>query len=172
MLPVGRRSERRLFQPGKQFLVVAHRLNASDRRDLGIADNEDVFGTDACADGSDPVSVLRHDAGSIGPGSTPVDQPVPRRGFPKVAQPIKVRDAAPVYPDNARVGAVRGSVILEIQLDVTGKVTHASVLRSIPFVDQAAIDCVMKWEFLPALIDGIPQPFHMMVYVAFPPDRQ
>jgi TonB family protein len=168
MLPVGRRSERRLFQPGKQFLVVAHPLNTSDRRDLGIADSEDVFGTNACADGSYPVSILQYDAGRIGPGSAPVDQGVPLRGA-KVAQPIRVRDVAPVYPEIARAAAARGSVILEIQLDVTGKVTHASVLRSIPFLDQAAIDCVMKWEFLPALINGTPQPFLMTVSVAFPP---
>ena len=168
MLPVGRRSEHRLFQPGKQFLVVAHPLNSSDRHDLGIADSEDVFGTNACADGSYPVSILQYDAGRIGPGSAPVDQGVPLRG-PKVAQPIRVRDAAPVYPDDARAAGVRGSVILEIRLDETGKVSHASVLRGLPVLDQAAIDCVMKWEFLPVLINGTPQPFLMTVSVAFPP---
>jgi TonB family protein len=173
MLPVGRGGERRLFQPGKYFLVVAHRLNAGERNALGITDNEDAFGTDACADGSYPVSILQYDAKPLAPGSAPVDRqmPPPVRGG-QVVQAIRIRDVAPVYPDDARASGIRGSVIVEVRLDETGKVTHASVLRRIPFFDQAAIDCVMKWEFLPALFNGTPQATIMTVVVTFPPERR
>jgi len=173
MLPVGRRGERRLFQPGKYFLVVAHRLNAGERNALGITDNEDAFGTDACADGSYPVSILQYDAKPLAPGSAPVDRqmPPPVRGG-QVVQPIRIRDVAPVYPDDARAAGVRGQLIGEVTLDKTGKVTHASVLRGLPFLDQAAIDCMMKWEFLPALFNGTPEPTIMTVVVTFPPDRR
>lgn len=58
-------------------------------------------------------------------------------------------------------------MILEITVDETGKVSRATVLRSIPRLDNAAIDCVMKWEYLPALINGIPQSTTISVAVAF-----
>jgi TonB family protein len=47
-------------------------------------------------------------------------------------------------------------VILELEVNDMGRVTRATVLRSVPLLDQAAIDCVKRWEFLPALIDGRP----------------
>jgi TonB family protein len=172
MLPVGRTAERRLFQPGKAFLVVAHRLSAGERKDLGIELNEDLFGTDACADGSYPVSILQYDAKSIAPGSAPVDQQEPPRvRGGRVVQPVTIRDVAPVYSAEARAAGVQGKVIVEVRIDETGTVTHASVLRGIPLLDQAAIDCVMKWEFLPALLNGSPLPMIMTVVVTFPPQR-
>jgi len=173
MLPVGRHDERRLFQPGKQFLVDAHRLSASERTTLGFDGNEDLFGTDACADGSYPVSILQYDAKSIAPGSAPVDQQEPPRvRGGRVLLPITIREVAPVYPEQARAAGVRGKVIVEVRLDETGTVTHASVLRGIPLLDQAAIDCVMKWEFLPALLNGSPLPVITTVVVTFPPERR
>ncbi len=60
-------------------------------------------------------------------------------------------------------------MLVEIIVDETGRVTKASVLRSIPLLDQAAIDCVMKWEFLPGLIHGRPIPMLMAVTVTFAP---
>ena len=32
------------------------------------------------------------------------------------------------------------------------------VLRSIPELDQAAIDAVKQWEYVPLLVDGVPTP--------------
>ena len=67
----------------------------------------------------------------------------------------KVRDVPPVYPTAAIATKVEGVVVVEAKIDVTGRVTEARILRSIPLLDQAALDAVRQWEFEPVVIDGI-----------------
>lgn len=61
----------------------------------------------------------------------------------------------PVYPTAAIAAKVEGVVVLEAKIDVTGRVTEARILRSIPLLDDAALDAVRQWEFEPVGIDGI-----------------
>jgi len=46
-------------------------------------------------------------------------------------------------------------------------VANARVLRSIPLLDQAALDAVVQWEFTPTLLNGVPTPVLMTVTVQF-----
>ena len=62
-----------------------------------------------------------------------------------VGSPRKVVDAQPVYPAIAQSARVQGVVILEITIATDGSVTDARVLRGIPLLDQAALDCVKQW---------------------------
>jgi len=48
-----------------------------------------------------------------------------------------------------------------------GKVQDARILRSIPLLDQAAIDAVRQWEFMPTLLNGSPVPVLMTATVQF-----
>ena len=48
-----------------------------------------------------------------------------------------------------------------------GKVKDAKVLRSIPLLDQAAVDAVKQWQFTPTLLNGVPVPVIMTVTVNF-----
>jgi protein TonB len=41
------------------------------------------------------------------------------------------------------------------------------VLRSIPLLDQAALDCVRQWKFEPTQLNGAPVPVIMTVTVNF-----
>jgi protein TonB len=41
------------------------------------------------------------------------------------------------------------------------------VLRSIPLLDQAAIDAVRQWTYTPTLLNGVPVPVIMTVTVNF-----
>jgi protein TonB len=77
-------------------------------------------------------------------------------------------DAAPVMPEVARQAGIRGVVILEIIIGVDGKVTDAKVLRSIPLLDQAAIDAARQWRYEPTLLNGAPVPVIMTATVNFP----
>ena len=52
-------------------------------------------------------------------------------------------------------------------LSATGKVTNPMILRSIPALDQAAIECVLKWQFTPTRINGEPKPVRMTSTIAF-----
>ena len=48
-----------------------------------------------------------------------------------------------------------------------GRVIDARVLRSIPLLDQAALDAVRQWEFTPTLLNGVATPIIMTVTVNF-----
>jgi protein TonB len=67
-----------------------------------------------------------------------------------------IRKVPPVYPQEAFVKKIEGTVLLEIYIDSTGKVARARVLQSIPSLDQAAIACVLQWVFAPAVKGGRP----------------
>jgi len=73
----------------------------------------------------------------------------------------------PVYPAIAQSARVQGIVIIEATIGPNGTVTEAKVLRSIPLLDQAALDAVRQWVFTPTLLNGQPTPIIMSVTVNF-----
>jgi protein TonB len=68
--------------------------------------------------------------------------------------PRKTKDVKPIYPSGALSDQARGAVVLEAIVNIDGKVEDAKVIRSIPQLDQAAIDAVRQWEFVPARLNG------------------
>jgi protein TonB len=81
--------------------------------------------------------------------------------------PRKLKDVRPEYPAIAKQARVSGIVIAEITIDAEGRVSDARVIRSIPLLDQAALDAVRQWEFTPTLLNGAPVPIIMTVTVNF-----
>ena len=84
-----------------------------------------------------------------------------------IKPPKLVKETAPVYPEAARVAGVQGVVILSVKTDETGRVADTMVLRSIPLLDQAAIDAVRQWVYEPFVQDGKPVPIVFTVTVRF-----
>jgi TonB family protein len=84
-----------------------------------------------------------------------------------IGPPRKLKDVRPVYPDEAQKSRVQGVVIVEAVVDALGSVRETKVLRSIPMLDQAAVDAVQQWEFQPTLLNGVPVPVVMTVTVNF-----
>jgi TonB family protein len=68
--------------------------------------------------------------------------------------PSKTKHVAPVYPQEAKDANVQGTIVIQARVEADGRISHARVLRSIPQLDQAALDAVMQWEFEPLVIDG------------------
>ena len=56
---------------------------------------------------------------------------------------------------------------IEATIGPDGAVKDAKVLRSIPLLDQAALDAVRQWVFTPTLLNGVPVPVIMTVTVQF-----
>jgi protein TonB len=119
-------------------------------------------------------------AGAVRPAGVPPPPPppvpvmgeggtatAPVRVGGNIRPPAKVRDARPIYPEDAMRARVQGVVILETVIDEFGSVKEAKVLRSIPMLDQAATEAVMQWEFVPTLLNGVPVPVIMTVTVNF-----
>jgi TonB family protein len=81
--------------------------------------------------------------------------------------PTRVRQVSPIYPAVATAAAVQGIVVLEVRIGPDGRVTNARALRSIPLLDQAALDAVLQWEYEPTLLNGRPVPVLIAVTVNF-----
>lgn len=91
-----------------------------------------------------------------------------RRIGKEIGPPSKTFDVRPVYPEEAKDARVQGVVIIEASIDVDGRVSVGRVLRAVdPRLDAAALDAVLRWEFTPSLVDGVPQPVVMTVTVNF-----
>ena len=81
--------------------------------------------------------------------------------------PVKIADVTPIYPVIARNAHIQGVVILEAVLNAQGGVESVRVLRSIPLLDQAAVDAVQQWRYTPTLLNGQAVPVVMTVTVNF-----
>jgi TonB family protein len=84
-----------------------------------------------------------------------------------VTPPTKIKNVQPVYPAIARAARVEGSVLLEVDVDADGKVSDARVIRSVPLLDQAALDAVRQWEYTPMRKGSVAVPATMTVSVNF-----
>ena len=71
---------------------------------------------------------------------------------------IGISNPAPRYPYMSRIREEQGRVVLEVYVDLQGKVSRIQTLRSSGFsrLDRAAVKAVKKWKFVPASQDGTP----------------
>jgi protein TonB len=147
------------FRPGQDALV-----SQSDTSRTLVAANGNAF----VSSGSTIAG------GSAIPGRSTAMNPLttasgaqPVRVGGQIRAPMQIRKVNPEYPPIAQSARVQGVVILEALIDEQGKVADARVLRSIPLLDQAAIDAVRQWEYTPTLLNGAPVPVIMTVTVQF-----
>ena len=85
----------------------------------------------------------------------------------QIKPPTKIKDVKPIYPAIAQSAGVTGSVTIEATIGEDGKVSDAKVVRSIPLLDQAALDAVRQWEYMPTLLNGVPVPVVTTITVNF-----
>jgi TonB family protein len=91
----------------------------------------------------------------------------PLRVGGQVRPPVRIKEVAPVYPAIAQSARVQGDVVIEMTIDDEGKVADARVVKSVPLLDQAALDAVRQWEYQPSLLNGVPTAVVMTVTVKF-----
>ena len=120
-----------------------------------------------------PMQMQTHGPGSLGPvvsesisSSGPAG---PVRVGGNIRVPTRIQFVEPAYPPTARAAGVQGVVILELVIGTDGAVSNARVLRSIPQLDQAALDAVRQWRYEPTLLNGVPVPVIMTATVNFSP---
>jgi TonB family protein len=85
----------------------------------------------------------------------------------RIMPPKKIKDVKPVYPAIAQSAGVAGAVTIEATIGTDGKVIDATVVRSIALLDQAALDAVRQWEYLPTMLNGVPVPVLVTVTITF-----
>ena len=129
------------------------------------------------AAGSEPLSPTRNDLVLV--GFRPEDGKCPRVdmkggaremrvGSGRIRAPRKVHNVPPAYPKAMQDQRIQGVVIVEANIETTGCVSDATVLRSVnPTIDAAALAAVSLWRYEPTLLDGAPIPVSMTVTVNF-----
>ena len=150
------------FDAAEQMQVAAAARSAETRANLPQGARNFSSGVQLSIDGVPPAASRQGESRFPPP---PPNAPVRVGG--NVRTPAKIADAAPVMPDVARQAGIRGVVIVEITIGTDGATTDAKILRSIPLLDQAALDAVRQWRYEPTLLNGTPVPVIMTVTVNF-----
>jgi TonB family protein len=82
--------------------------------------------------------------------------PMPIRVGGPVEAARLIHKVAPVYPLEARVKGVQGTVVLHAIIGKDGKIEDLQPVSGDPLLIPAAIDAIAKWEYQPTLVDGMP----------------
>jgi len=103
------------------------------------------------------------------PAAAPPPPPrAPLRVGGQIKPPELTHRVEPIYPEIAVNARVRGTVILEAQVDKEGHVVALTVLRSgNPLLDGAAIAAVKQWRYRPLILNGQPEQFVLTVVLTF-----
>lgn len=112
------------------------------------------------------------------PEPEPVAEPAPVEAAPAPIVPPNfvaayLDNPAPIYPAPSRKLREQGRVLLRVQVTADGRAESVAVERSSGFerLDQAAIDAVRRWKFIPARQGEQPIAAPVIVPVTFELDR-
>ena len=75
----------------------------------------------------------------------------------------------PVYPQIAQAARVAGEVVLEATIGADGRLSDLRVLRSIPLLDQAALDAARQWRFAPLTFGDASSSVRVPIRIVFQP---
>ncbi len=106
---------------------------------------------------------------TVAPPPPPPPPPAPKlvRIGGNVQAPQLLKRVEPTYPELALLAKVTGLVILEASVGADGTVQDVRVLRSVKFLDQAAVDAVKQWRYAPLVLNGTATPFVLSVTLNF-----
>jgi len=71
------------------------------------------------------------------------------------------------YPEKARRAGIQGTVLLELETDLQGRVKNIIVVKSVPELDDGAIQAARQFIYGPFLYDGKPRRFITMHTATF-----
>ena len=104
-----------------------------------------------------------------GPGYGGDGQPAPAATTVRYSTPPQLLyKIEPEYPDEARKARYQGTVVLNVEVDPTGRPRRLRVLRGLGLgMDERALEAVEKWRFAPALASGKPVSAPVIIEVSF-----
>lgn len=129
-------------------------------------------GVEGGVEGGIPGGVVGGIVGGIeaAPPPPPPPPPAPRKPVRvggQISEPRVLSRVPPIYPELAARAQLHGVVILEAMVDEGGAVRDIKVLRSVKFLDEAAIEALKQWRYEPLTLNGEPMPFVLTVSMVF-----
>ena len=64
-----------------------------------------------------------------------------------VEKPVPIKKVQAVYPPEAKEKGIEGEVALDVTIGADGLVKDATVVKSVPELDEAALTAIRQWEF-------------------------
>jgi protein TonB len=129
--------------------------------DLGVEG-----GVPGGVEGGVPGGVIGGVVGGL-PAEAPPPPPQMVRIGGKLKAPKLLHSVGPVYPELAIQARIRGIVILEAQVGPDGRVMSVRIVQAAPVFEEAAVEAVKQWRYVPLLLNGAPTPFILTVTVNF-----
>lgn len=111
--------------------------------------------------------------GAEGGGATAATAPPETLAFTAAAAddslpaPVVLDSCTAGRPDIARQSGVFGRVVIEAFVDASGRVQAARVMRGVPMLDDAALECARRYRFAPYLRRGRAHPFRVALSIRF-----
>jgi protein TonB len=102
-----------------------------------------------------------------GPAWPQAAEEPPRVAGSEVPAPKRLKFVSPQYPADAQARGLRGIVILELLIDTAGRVASATVTRSVPPFDEAALVAARQWEYEVTRVGGKPVAVRLSVPITF-----
>ena len=101
--------------------------------------------------------------------SAPLVIRAPKGGLVKIskAEVLLVKKVAPVYPLEAKIVRLEGTVVLRTVIDKTGEVSSVNALSGPPLLESAAVEAVKQWQYRPFSMNGQPVEVETTVEVVF-----
>jgi TonB family protein len=85
-----------------------------------------------------------------------------------VAPSVAEYTTPPLYSDEARRAGIEGLVVVQAQVDASGRVSAPRVTRELGSgLDQNAVVAVRQWRFRPGTRSGVAVPMHVEIAIAF-----
>jgi len=83
-------------------------------------------------------------------------------------KPVRLRAPTPQYTDAARTNKTQGTVIMRVLVGADGDVKQVRVVRGLPDgLTEQAIAAARQAKFKPAMKDGKPVPYWMVIQMDF-----
>ena len=97
------------------------------------------------------------------------DNPHPKRlrVSSGVADSLKIHDADPHYPREAKEQGIEGDVILQAIIDTKGTLTILKAVQGDPILVKASLDAVKKWRYRPFILNGEPVEVETTIKIQF-----
>jgi periplasmic protein TonB len=84
------------------------------------------------------------------PPPPPIDEPDVYEFVHVQEKPVLLKQISPYYPELARKAQIEGTVVVKVLIDTKGNVERTELLKSIPMLDEAALQAAKKCIFKPA----------------------
>ncbi len=68
-------------------------------------------------------------------------------------KPSLIHKVEPRYPEKARKAGIEGMVVLKVLVDTSGNIETTEIVKSIPQLDEAAVEAASQFKFKPGQVD-------------------